>query len=205
MAFILLYVRFLRNFCEKANITEFMLFPFKLNVTPKTHTFYCLFQSGNHYAAQHIRTVASRLDRTWKEFAAGLDERTSVLGLSVLFHHKAEQYCDSVASWAAACEATQPPPSEIQSLETAIRTHQSLYEAMCQAYTEVSTVAVHKQHSNIIFLRDHNFISKQNVPNSRAFSNLKQRKIYSIYFNFCKFSTSFLFFVKFVVNFFYCF
>ncbi|XP_055319893.1 kalirin isoform X6 [Sitodiplosis mosellana] len=92
---------------------------------------------GNHYAAQHIRTVASRLDRTWKEFAAGLDERTSVLGLSVLFHHKAEQYCDSVASWAAACEATQPPPSEIQSLETAIRTHQSLYEAMCQAYTEV--------------------------------------------------------------------
>lgn len=82
--------------------------------------------------------MASRLDRTWKEFAAGLDERTSVLGLSVLFHHKAEQYCDSVASWGAACEATQPLPSEIQSLETAIRTHQSLYEAMCQAYTEVS-------------------------------------------------------------------
>lgn len=95
---------------------------------------------GNHYAAQHIRTVASRLDRTWKEFAAGLDERTSVLGLSVLFHHKAEQYCDSVSSWAAACEATQPPPSEIQSLETAIRTHQSLYEAMCQAYTEVRVI-----------------------------------------------------------------
>lgn len=46
---------------------------------------------SNHYAAQHIRTVAARLDRTWKEFAAGLDERTSVLALSVLFHHKAEQ------------------------------------------------------------------------------------------------------------------
>lgn len=38
--------------------------------------------SGNHYAAQHIRTVASRLDRTWKEFAAGLDERTAVLSKS---------------------------------------------------------------------------------------------------------------------------
>lgn len=60
-------------------------------------------------------------------------------GLSVLFHHKAEQYCDSVSSWAAACEATQPLPADIQSLETAIRTHQSLYEAMCQAYTEVSS------------------------------------------------------------------
>lgn len=46
---------------------------------------------SNHYAAQHIRAVAGRLDRAWKEFAAGLDERTSVLALSVLFHHKAEQ------------------------------------------------------------------------------------------------------------------
>lgn len=95
-------------------------------------------KEGQHYAAQHIRTVAGRLERTWKEFAAGLDERTAVLGLSVLFHHKAEQYCDSVSSWAAACEATQPLPIDIQGLETAIRTHQSLYEAMCQAYTEVS-------------------------------------------------------------------
>lgn len=48
---------------------------------------------SNHYASQHVRAVAARLDRTWKEFAAGLDERTSVLGLSVLFHHKAEQVC----------------------------------------------------------------------------------------------------------------
>lgn len=48
-------------------------------------------KEGNHYAAQHIRTVSSRLDRTWKEFAAGLTERTTVLALSVLFHHKAEQ------------------------------------------------------------------------------------------------------------------
>jgi len=51
---------------------------------------------SSHYAAQHIRTVAARLDRTWKEFAAGLDERTSVLALSVLFHHKAEQVSKSL-------------------------------------------------------------------------------------------------------------
>ena len=51
---------------------------------------------SNHYAAQHIRTVAGRLDRTWKEFAAGLDERTSVLALSVLFHHKAEQVSEEL-------------------------------------------------------------------------------------------------------------
>ncbi|CAB4064111.1 unnamed protein product [Lepeophtheirus salmonis] len=36
--------------------------------------------------------VTTRLDKTWKEFAEGLDERTTVLTLSVLFHQKAEQY-----------------------------------------------------------------------------------------------------------------
>jgi hypothetical protein len=35
--------------------------------------------------------VAARLERAWKEFAAGLDERNAVLSLSVMFHHKAEQ------------------------------------------------------------------------------------------------------------------
>ena len=37
-----------------------------------------------------FRSVAARLDNTWKNFAAGLDERTTVLSLSVLFHQKAE-------------------------------------------------------------------------------------------------------------------
>lgn len=90
-----------------------------------------------HYAAGHIRAVAGRLDRAWKEFAAGLDERTAVLGLSVIFHHKAEQYVDSVTGWSQACEATNLP-NEIAILESHIRQHQTLYEAMCQAYTEVS-------------------------------------------------------------------
>ncbi|XP_030560757.1 triple functional domain protein isoform X1 [Drosophila novamexicana] len=105
---------------------------------------------SQHYAAQHIKTLAQRLDRTWKDFGAGLDERTAVLQLSVLFHHKAEQYCNSVASWAAACQASQPLPSDIQSLETAIRTHQSLYEAMCQAYTEV-----HSTSKKLLYQLDH--------------------------------------------------
>ncbi|XP_073973142.1 trio Rho guanine nucleotide exchange factor isoform X3 [Rhodnius prolixus] len=91
---------------------------------------------GGHYAAAHIRTVANRLDRTWKEFAAGLDERTAVLALSVLFHHKAEQYVESVASWNQACENTTIP-CEILMLESAIHQHQNLYESMCQSYTEV--------------------------------------------------------------------
>lgn len=90
-----------------------------------------------HYAAGHVRAVAGRLDRAWKEFAAGLDERTAVLSLSVVFHHKAEQYVDNVAGWSQACD-TSNLPNEIPVLESHIRQHQTLYEAMCQAYTEVN-------------------------------------------------------------------
>ena len=46
---------------------------------------------SQHYASPHLRSVASRLDKAWKDFATGLDERTTVLALSVLFHQKAEQ------------------------------------------------------------------------------------------------------------------
>lgn len=49
-----------------------------------------LIESG-HYASSHVRGVAARLDGAWKEFAGGLDERTTVLALSVMFHQKAEQ------------------------------------------------------------------------------------------------------------------
>lgn len=94
-----------------------------------------------HYAAGHVRAVAGRLDRAWKEFAAGLDERTAVLSLSVVFHHKAEQYVDSVAGWSQACDAGNLP-NEIPILESHIRQHQTLYEAMCQAYTEVIFVCI---------------------------------------------------------------
>ncbi|XP_046409767.1 kalirin isoform X2 [Neodiprion fabricii] len=102
-----------------------------------------------HYAAGHVRAVAGRLDRAWKEFAAGLDERTAVLGLSVVFHHKAEQYVDSVAGWSQACDATNLP-SEIAVLESHIRQHQTLYEAMCQAYTEV-----HSTSKKLLYQLDH--------------------------------------------------
>ncbi|XP_043287262.1 kalirin isoform X2 [Venturia canescens] len=102
-----------------------------------------------HYAAGHVRAVAGRLDRAWKEFAAGLDERTAVLGLSVVFHHKAEQYVDSVSGWSQACESANLP-NEIPVLEAHIRQHQTLYEAMCQAYTEV-----HSTSKKLLYQLDH--------------------------------------------------
>ena len=49
---------------------------------------YQSFPNFNNFPCS--RSVAGRLDNTWKNFAAGLDERTTVLSLSVLFHQKAE-------------------------------------------------------------------------------------------------------------------
>ncbi|XP_060534993.1 triple functional domain protein isoform X2 [Cylas formicarius] len=104
---------------------------------------------GGHYAASHIRSVASRLDRTWKDFAAGLDERTAVLALSVIFHHKAEQYVENVPSWKSASDNLNLP-SEILMLENSIHQHQNLYESMCQAYTEV-----HSTSKKLLYQLDH--------------------------------------------------
>lgn len=126
---------------------------------------------GNHYAAQHIKTVASRLDKTWKEFAAVLDQRTAALALSVAFHHKAEQYADSVSSWAAACEASQALMSDVQNLETAIRTHQSVYEAMCQAYTEVHSTSKQLLYQMDNLVQDCNKPPKDGMPDHRKKEN----------------------------------
>jgi triple functional domain protein len=125
----------------------------------------------NHYASQHIRTLASRLDKTWKEFTNRLDERTAVLNLSVIFHHKAEQYAESVLSWSAAVEASIPNPSDAENLETAIRTHQSLYEAMCHAYTEV-----HSTSKKLLYQLDH-LVQVCNQPTANNNNNNSSGKV----------------------------
>ena len=45
----------------------------------------------NHYAAQHIRSLGGRINQAWKELTCALDERNTLLALSVSFHQKAEQ------------------------------------------------------------------------------------------------------------------
>ena len=113
---------------------------------------------GGHYASTHVRSVASRLDKTWKEFAGGLDERTTVLALSVLFHQKAEQYVENVPKWGKSCELEPTSggneaasnTQDISSLESAIHHHQSLYESMCQSYTEV-----HSTSKKLLYQLDH--------------------------------------------------
>lgn len=53
-----------------------------------------LIESG-HYASQQIKQIASQLEQEWKAFAAALDERSTLLDMSSIFHQKVEQ----VSEW----------------------------------------------------------------------------------------------------------
>ncbi|XP_059088154.1 triple functional domain protein-like isoform X1 [Tigriopus californicus] len=118
---------------------------------------------SSHYASQHVRAVAARLDKNWKDFAGCLDERTTVLGLSVLFHQKAETYVNNVSKWGQGCEmpSSMSSTTDITTLETSIHQHQSLYENMCQSYTEV-----HSTSKKLLYQLDHLVQTCSNVQNA---------------------------------------
>ncbi|CAH2304994.1 kalirin isoform X4 [Pelobates cultripes] len=95
-----------------------------------------LIEAG-HYASQQIKQISTQLDQEWKSFAAALDERSTILAMSAVFHQKAEQFLSGVDTWCKLCN-DGGLPSEMQGLEIAIHHHQTLYEEVTQAYTEVS-------------------------------------------------------------------
>uniref|UniRef100_A0A3Q0T668 non-specific serine/threonine protein kinase n=1 Tax=Amphilophus citrinellus TaxID=61819 RepID=A0A3Q0T668_AMPCI len=92
---------------------------------------------AGHYASTQIKQISGQLDQDWKSFAAALDERSTILAMSSVFHQKAEQFLSEVETWCKVCNEGGLP-SEMQELEIAIHRHQSLYEQVTQAYTEVS-------------------------------------------------------------------
>lgn len=63
-----------------------------------------LVESG-HYASQQIKQIASQLEQEWKAFAAALDERSTLLDMSSVFHQKAEK----VSAWEPG--PCLPPPA----------------------------------------------------------------------------------------------
>ncbi|XP_061081598.1 kalirin [Conger conger] len=92
---------------------------------------------AGHYASQQIKQISAQLDQEWKSFAAALDERSTILAMSAVFHQKAEQFLSGVESWCKMC-SEGGLPTEMQDLELAIHHHQTLYEQVTQAYAEVS-------------------------------------------------------------------
>ncbi|KAA8593049.1 hypothetical protein FQN60_018504, partial [Etheostoma spectabile] len=86
---------------------------------------------AGHYASTQIKQISSQLDQDWKSFAAALDERSTILAMSSVFHQKAEQFLSEVEAWCKVC-SEGGLPSEMQELEIAIHRHQSLYEQVSQ-------------------------------------------------------------------------
>ncbi|XP_030643161.1 kalirin isoform X2 [Chanos chanos] len=97
----------------------------------------CRLSEAGHYASQQIKQISADLDQEWKSFAAALDERSTILAMSAVFHQKSEQFLSGVETWCKLC-SEGGLPSEMQDLELAIHHHQTLYEQVTQAYTEVS-------------------------------------------------------------------
>jgi len=46
---------------------------------------------ASHYASTQIKQISTQLDLDWKSFAAALDERSTILAMSSVFHQKSEQ------------------------------------------------------------------------------------------------------------------
>lgn len=46
---------------------------------------------AGHYASAQIKQISGQLDQDWKSFAAALDERSTILAMSSVFHQKAKQ------------------------------------------------------------------------------------------------------------------
>lgn len=53
---------------------------------------------AGHYAQNTIRIQAAKLEREWKSLAAALDDRSTVLSMSVMFHKKAETVSETFES-----------------------------------------------------------------------------------------------------------
>lgn len=68
-----------------------------------------LVESG-HYASQQIKQIASQLEQEWKAFAAALDERSTLLDMSSVFHQKAEKVSAREAPATRRCPARHPHP-----------------------------------------------------------------------------------------------
>lgn len=64
-----------------------------------------LVESG-HYASQQIKQIANQLEQEWKAFAAALDERSTLLDMSSIFHQKAEK----VSAWDPQPTRREPDP-----------------------------------------------------------------------------------------------
>ncbi|XP_075250716.1 triple functional domain protein-like isoform X2 [Convolutriloba macropyga] len=95
--------------------------------------------SNNHYARQEITQEAHQLEREKKVFQNVLAERTKIVGLTVKFFSKAEEFINSVPGWTEAIlgiDFTMTAPNELidmkESLNHAFNTIKVFYNEVGQ-------------------------------------------------------------------------
>lgn len=95
--------------------------------------------TSGHFAASRIGSIASRLDRGWKEFASSLEERTKVLQLALIYYQNSESFIRSVPNWSKDLELTPSTviPTDVTRLEEMVHRHQNLFDAVNKYYEEV--------------------------------------------------------------------
>ncbi|XP_033628960.1 kalirin-like [Asterias rubens] len=95
-----------------------------------------LMESG-HYAAEQIERLTHKLDQKWRAFAVALDERSTLLTMSVAFHQKVEEYMSNLYGWVQQSQEELELSNEIPDLETKLHHHQKLFETISQCYSEL--------------------------------------------------------------------
>eukprot|EP00063_Salmo_salar_P065309 XP_014040144.1 PREDICTED: triple functional domain protein-like [Salmo salar] len=109
-----------------------------------------------HYGAERIACVSSQLQEDWKGLTSVLEERSNTLVMSTDFHQGAEQFLGRVEGWCEAC-ADDSLPAEMAELEASIQQHQTLYDEITSAYTQVLDWV--EQHGEV-FLNKHTGVGK---------------------------------------------
>ena len=130
----------------------------------------CSFRSHSNSKSFHTRTDFSGLNI---EFVRISDPHyittkqciLKVMTLKAKFQLKSYffQYGENVPKWSLGCDLSpNSTSSDITNLESSIHSHQSLYENMCQAYTEV-----HSTSKKLLYQLDHlvqTCCANQNIP-----------------------------------------
>ena len=128
---------------------------------------------GNQYNVAKITTLTSRLNRSWMEFKASLDERTLVLSLAHGYFQTCESFVRSCPSWLRDLEVDQPlQPSQstqqdINRLEELVHLNQSMFHTINSYYKEVHSCKDKLEKQLIHFLK---YCHQCQLPSSSASS-----------------------------------
>ncbi|XP_074604376.1 triple functional domain protein-like isoform X2 [Brevipalpus obovatus] len=97
-----------------------------------------LIENG-HYASEKVATMSAQLRLSAKNFAACLEERTTVLTLATTFYAHAEHYLRNAENWSVQSEQPCVIPSDFRELEEKVHQSKKLFDSIYRAHNDVIT------------------------------------------------------------------